>query len=258
MRAWLCRLMKVPAEPALPPGSRESVQVFRAAENFYRLLLLQWGLKQVGAVIGIFVSLSFLRGISQEWSEHLRFWVMAAEFVGIAFYVAQIPFTFLMVRLDYELRWYIVTDRSLRIRSGLFHIREMTMTFANIQHLAVHQGPLQRLLGLADLKVRTAGGGGSEMDPHQQTSKSTVTHIGHFHGVDNAPAIRDLIIERMKEARDAGLGDTDDVTESTRAPGSGEMAGLDAFQAAVAEVRAETGSLHRMVAGERGSAGSPS
>ena len=40
MRDWLYRVLKVPPEPALPPGSRESVQVFRAAENYYRLLLL--------------------------------------------------------------------------------------------------------------------------------------------------------------------------------------------------------------------------
>ena len=243
MRAWLCRILKVPSEPALPPGSRESVQVFRAAENFYRLLLLQWGMKQIGAVVGIIASLAVLRNMSQDWSSQVRFWVQAAEWMGIASFVAQIPFTFLMVRLDYELRWYIVTDRSLRIRSGLFHVREMTMTFANIQHLAVHQGPLQRVLGLYDLKVRTAGGGGAEGDEHQPGSKSSVTHIGHFHGVNNAPAIRDLIIARMKRARDAGLGDTDDIESPDKSPESESANGLKSFRAALAELRLETAGI---------------
>jgi membrane protein YdbS with pleckstrin-like domain len=251
MKAWLCRWLKVPPEPTLPPGSRESAQVFRAALNYYRLLLLRWAGAQVSAVIGIMVSLAFLRGISQGWSEQLRFWVEAAEYAGIAFYVIQVPFTFLMVRLDYELRWYIVTDRSLRIRSGLFHVREMTMTFANIQHLAVHQGPLQRLLGLYDLKVRTAGGGGAEPDPHQQGSNSSATHIGHFHGVDNAPVIRDLILERMKRAHDAGLGDTDDVADSGLAHAAGEGDGMDEFRSAMAAVRTETEALHRTLTHER-------
>jgi membrane protein YdbS with pleckstrin-like domain len=241
-------MLKVPPEPALPPGSRESVQVFRAARNYYRMLLLQWGGAQVSAVIGVFISLAVLRGISQGWSEQVRFWVQAAEYVGIVLYVVQIPFTFLKVRLDYELRWYIVTDRSLRIRSGVVHVREMTMTFANIQHLAVHQGPLQRLLGLYDLKVRTAGGGGSESDPHQGGSKSSVTHIGHFRGVENAPAIRDLILERMKQARDAGLGDTDDVADSEGLAEQGEAQGLDLFRAAMSEVRAEIVGLRQTLA----------
>jgi membrane protein YdbS with pleckstrin-like domain len=226
--------------------------VFRAALNYYRLLLLRWGGAQVSAVIGIVVSVAFLRGVSQDWSEQVRYWVYAAECAGIAFYVIQLPFTFLMVRLDYELRWYIVTDRSLRIRSGLINVREMTMTFVNIQHLAVHQGPLQRLLGLYDLKVRTAGGGASELDPHQQGSKSSVTHIGHFHGVENAPVIRDLILERMKRAHDAGLGDTDDVAESGSAHDAGGGGGMDEFRSAVAAVRTETVALRQTLADVRG------
>jgi membrane protein YdbS with pleckstrin-like domain len=246
------RVLKVPPEPALPPGSRESAQVFRAAENYYRLLLLHWGLKQVSAIIGIVVSLSILEGISQGWSDSLRFWVQAAEWMGIAFFVIQIPFTFLMVRLDFELRWYIVTDRSLRIRSGLLHVREMTMTFANIQHLAVHQGPLQRLLGIYDLKVRTAGGGGAESDQSSAGAKSAVTHIGHFHGVANAPAIRDLIVKRMKQACDAGLGDTDDEMASEWQASGEASAGLDDFYAALSEVQSEVRALRRVWAGPRG------
>ena len=251
MMQWFCQVLKVPPKPALPPGTRESAKVFRAARNFYRLLLLQWGAAQVSAVIGIIVSLFILHGISGNWSEQIRFWVQAAEFAGIAFYLLQLPFTLLLVRLDYEFRWYLVTDRSLRIRTGVVHVREMTMTFANIQHLAVHQGPVQRLLGLYDLKVRTAGGGGSDADSHPQGSKSSVTHIGHFRGVENAPAIRDLILERMKQARDAGLGDTDDVAQPGSTPPAGDRSGLEAFRSAMAEVRVEVAGLHSILKRDR-------
>jgi len=239
--------LKVPPEPALPPGSRESVQVFRAAENFYRLLLARWGIKQVSAVIGIVVSLTLLAHVGRNWSPKVQLLVQVAEWLGVASFVMQIPFTFLMVRLDYELRWYIVTDRSLRIRSGLLHVREMTMTFANIQHLSVHQGPLQRLLGLYDLTVRTAGGGGAEGDETHHGAESSVTHIGHFHGVENAPAIRDLILERMKRVRDAGLGDTDDTTSPPDGSAKEATDSLKDFRAALAEVLAETGKLRQLL-----------
>jgi membrane protein YdbS with pleckstrin-like domain len=240
MKAWLCRLLKVPPEPALPPGSRESVQVFRAARNYYRLLLLQWGATQVSAVIGIVVSLAFLQGISAGWSEEARFWAKTLEYVGIVAYVVQVPFTLLKVRLDFEMRWYIVTDRSLRIRTGVVHVQEMTLTFMNIQHLTVHQGPLQRLLGLYDLRVRTAGGGAEEESSGQPGSNSSLTHVGHFQGVDNAPAIRDLILERMKKAHDAGLGDSDDIDETEVSETS---VGMEEFRGAVAAVRAEATKL---------------
>jgi hypothetical protein len=126
----------------------------------------------------------------------------------------------------------------------------MTMTFVNIQHLAVHQGPLQRWLGLYDLRVRTAGGGSGGEDPNE-TQGSSVTHIGHFHGVDNAPAIRDLITERMKRARDAGLGNPDDIVDTPQGP---EPISLSEFRAAVIEVRGEIAGLSQAVSSVRGTA----
>lgn len=249
MRRWLFQWLKVPPEPALPPGSEVSVRMFRAGENYYRLLLLKWVMKQISAIIGIIVSLTFLKNISEDWSAAAQFWVLAAEWAGIAFFILQIPFTFAMVRLDFELRWYVVTDRSLRIRSGVVRIREMTMTFANIQHISVRQGPLQRWLGLYDLKVRTAGGGGSSDDGHDEGENTKLTHIGHFHGVDNAPAIRDLIVERMKQARDAGLGDTDDGEKAGQSASVELGSDLEAFRNALTELRSETANLRRTLGG---------
>ena len=63
-----------------------------------------------------------------------------------------------LLRLDFELRWYIVSDRACASARGSSRCREKTMTFANIQHIGIRQGPLQRLLGIADVEVRTAGG----------------------------------------------------------------------------------------------------
>lgn len=84
------------------------------------------------------------------------------------------------------------------------------MTFANVQEVSIQQGPLQRLLGISDLKVRTAGGGAASGPPAKQRQQEAQSlHIGYFHGVDNAGAIRDLILERLKQLRDAGLGDPD-------------------------------------------------
>jgi uncharacterized membrane protein YdbT with pleckstrin-like domain len=127
-------------------------------------------------------------------------------------YLVQIPITYAMARLDYELRWYIVTDRSLRIRSGLASVQESTMSFANVQQVVVSQGPLQRVLGIADVRVQSAGGGGGES--HQKGAGESL-HTGVFHGVDNAHEIRDLILERLRRFRETGLGDPD---ESRAAP----------------------------------------
>jgi hypothetical protein len=166
------------------------------------------------------------------------------EWGGIALFVLQIPVTYALVRLDYELRWYLVTDRSLRIRTGLTTVQEATMSFANLQQVVVTQGPLQRLLGLADVRVQSAGGGG---DSHEQKGGDSL-HTGVFHGVDNASEVRDLILERLRVFRETGLGDPDEPAAAppplapapagSAAPAPASAATLAAARELLAEARA--------------------
>jgi membrane protein YdbS with pleckstrin-like domain len=142
----------------------------------------------------------------------------ALKIIGITAYFVQLPVTYLITRLDYELRWYMVTDRSLRIRVGVWKVAESTMSFANIQQVVVTQGPVQRLLGLADVRVQSAGGSSR---PQQQKGEDDL-HQGLFHSVTNAPQIRDLILERLRRFRETGLGDPDE--DRRRVPGPVEHA----------------------------------
>jgi membrane protein YdbS with pleckstrin-like domain len=92
-----------------------------------------------------------------------RSWIvpflLLLEFLAIATFLLSLPLTYGLARLEFEQHWYIVTDRSLRIRTGVLSLSESTMSFANLQQVEVKQGPFQRLLGLADVRVRSAGGG---------------------------------------------------------------------------------------------------
>ncbi len=244
VRNLALKVLKVPAEPIPPAGSHASLQVFRAAKNFYRLLLFRWALKQVGVVVGALVGLHFLGQWTANMNPTVAFWIRLAEWVGLAGVVVQAPFTLVLVRFDYEMRWYIVTDRSLRIRTGIWDIREMTMTFANIQQITVQQGPLQRMLGIADVLVRTAGGGSGGSENGHQKGEHELMHLGFFHGVDNAGEIRDLIQERMRRLRDGGLGDPDDEESAPTPPARSDLG--DRLNAAILEFAREAHSLrHR-------------
>lgn len=174
--------------------------------------------------------------------------IAVIECGGILLYVLQIPVTYALVRLEFESHWYIVTDRSLRIRSGLVSMQESTMSFANLQQVTLSQGPLQRLLGIADVRVQSAGGGsGSAGEGHARDSM----HTGVFHGVDNATEVRDLILERLRLFRAAGLGDPDDHHEvgapATSLPSQTTSAGQPALAAAqemLSEARALRAAVH--------------
>lgn len=246
-RPKVLALLKVPHDPHPPAGSPGSLRVFRAGQTYYRLKLFLWGLRQVGVLAAFLFGLIFLHGwvlhppgfiqgwgpfrfVAQnpEWVRrwHVDLWVLAFEIGGFLIALLQVPFTYAMVRMDYEYRWYLVTDRSLRIRAGLTNIRETTFSFANIQQIVVKQGPLQRLLGLADVVVTTAGGGGHQQPQPGQGLQTEPLHQGVFHAVENAGEIRDLITERLRVLKSAGLGDPDDPDSSHPAiPRAGPAAG---------------------------------
>jgi len=131
MNALLLRLLRVPHEPHPPDGSPESIRIFRAGRNYLRWRVLCWFAAQFGiAIVFLLFTLPPLAFV-----ERTPPWVMdlitLAELLAILGFLAQLPVTFAAVRLDWELRWYIVTDRSLRIRAGLWSLQESTMSFAN-------------------------------------------------------------------------------------------------------------------------------
>jgi membrane protein YdbS with pleckstrin-like domain len=239
VKAWLLRILKVPPEPCPPAGDPNSVRVFRAARNFYRLRLLKWVFGQIAALVGI---LTFFPATAIPDLGPAATPLRIIEMLVLPMFIAQLPFTLLLVRFDYEMRWYIVTDRSLRIRYGIQQIREMTMSFANIQQITIQQGPLQRLLGIADLQVRTAGGGSgdSEGSGSSRGAGGHSLHLGYFRGVENANEIRDLMVARLRQWQDTGLGDPDEPHSSE--PGSlapePETAVLDAARRLLAEAQA--------------------
>ena len=217
LKAIVLRLLKVPPEPQVPAGSPGSLKVFRAAPNFYKLKLFLWLLRQVSGLIGVIVFLIFWHSmLGKKAPTGVNLVIEVSELIGVVAFFVQIPFTYMLVRLDYEMRWYVVTDRSLRIRTGVWNVREATLTFANIQQITVLQGPLQRLLGIYDLEVTTAGGG-SGGGHHSQMAQGDSMHRGFFHGIDNAPEVRAMMLERLRHLRDTGLGDPDEAHQIGRA-----------------------------------------
>lgn len=214
------RFLRVPPRPEAPAGAPGSERVFNAAPNFLWYRIVGWGLKQLSALWGLAAGLYFIRWVPEFPYDHWMHW---AEMLGIATFVAQLPLTLIATLFDYRLRWYIVTDRSLRIREGIFKVQERTMSFANIQNLAVKQGPLQRLLGISDLEVKSAGGGQKQQHGNEQEDD---LHTGYFRGVDNAEEIKTLILDRLRRLRDSGLGDPEEegeLSDPVTAPGASPL-----------------------------------
>ena len=204
LRDVLCALLRVPTAPPEPPqGSHQSIQIFRAAPKFipYRFItlliqLLIFAVFELSAVIFSITRFGFIGK------------VIAAGI--IAFFLGKLLFLYFFVRLDYEMRFYIITDRSLRIREGVWVVRETTLTFDNIQNMSIDQGPLQRLFGIGNLVVDTAGGGMPTFHSKKKEPESDSMHRGTFKGITYPEELRDLILGYLRRVKSSGLGDHDD------------------------------------------------
>jgi membrane protein YdbS with pleckstrin-like domain len=219
---------RVPKEPpTLPAREGEYVASFRPAPGFLRYLKFWFWLLllvvDLGLTVGYLAAAAALVVAGLGW--------VALLLLPVALFVIIAPdlFAYVAIHLRYDTTWYVMTERSLRIRRGVMVIHETTITFENVQNLKVRQGPLQRHFGIADVVVETAGSGGAQ--GHQ--GKAGVSHRGVIEGIDNAPEIRERILSRMRQSATAGLGDE----EPAAAPSS--AAWTTAHLAALREVREE-------------------
>lgn len=240
------RWLRIPPEPDPPPGDEASARVFRAAPKYLQYLKVLWAVgtafSMIVPLIVVVIIIAVIVG-SDGSAAHDGGVIAVLVTVAIllfAIVTAHALFRLAMVHLNFEKRWYLVTDRSLRIREGVATVREITFTFANIQNLSVTQGPIQRILGIADLKVETAGGG-SMASAHQQQTVGLNLHTAYFRGIDNAEELKNLIGARMRGHKDAGLGDHDD--RHHHQPAALPAAENASFQAALEAILLEAKAL---------------
>ncbi len=199
LKRLVCRWLKVEEkQPAPPAGSHDAFQVFRACPAYLAYTLFFWKL-YVAVLILVLVAITVGLFIASGWLA-----LLAVPLVAVAAFKATVFYT--TTRLNYDMRWYVITDRSLLIREGVWVTREITLTFANAQNVRVTQGPLQRLFGFSNVEVDTAGGGSSGSHGDQGAQP----HRAVLRGLDNPNHVRSLVLEQLRRHRTAGLGDPDD------------------------------------------------
>ncbi|HEV3344452.1 MAG TPA: PH domain-containing protein [Pirellulales bacterium] len=193
---WFC----VPdMPPTLPAAPDEKCEAFQPSEGFLKYLKFKFWLVLTlldGAILVLWVVIAAVSPAAGA--------ITALPALAIA--VLPDVVAYLAIHLRYDTTWYVMTRRSLRIRRGIWIIHETTITFENVQNVEVHQGPLQRWFGIADVLVTTAGGG-SEHAAEGRPNASMTAHHGLIEGISHAPQVRDLILSRLRHSRTAGLGD---------------------------------------------------
>ena len=197
----LMALLRVPrTPPELPVAPGETVEAFHPAPGYLRykrlgmhvflaLLLLGLGVGALVAAAAKGPGLALLVGGA-----------------GIAIWLVLAVIGHVWIRLLYDTTWYVMNQRSVRLRTGILLVVEQTFTFENVQNVKVTQGPIQRYFGIADVVLDTAGGGGAT-GQNAEAVQFFSAHRGLLFGLDAAEQVRDLILSRMGRQTGAGLGE---------------------------------------------------
>lgn len=196
----LVNYFRVPKDSPEIPGAGagatiKDAQQFKPAMGFLKYLKFWfWIVLLITDIIfaGLWIATFFIE------------WWLGLILTPIALAIIIVPdiIAFIAIHLRYDTTWYVMTDRAMRIRRGIWLIDERTITYENIQNVKVTQGPLQRHFNIANVIVETAGAGAAA-GKHQ----TTVGNQGRIEGVANAQEIRDRILAKLRDSQSAGLGD---------------------------------------------------
>ncbi len=237
----VARLMRLSFNPPPPVAGARVMQVLQPGKRAHQLHLLRWAAAQASTLLGLLV-VFFAADLIRLWSwlsflEYFTAWnfdvttFLPAEWrlVGVAAtvggFLLQLPLSLAGLWAERRATWYVISDQGVQLRHGLWTTHETSLRYANLQQVVLHQRPLQRLLGLADLVITTAGARQNSDDDEDEKTRRP----GVLADLDLAAAhrLRDEIRSRLPG------------TDAPRPPAApARPLALTAAQQALAEARA--------------------
>lgn len=122
-------------------------ELTRLHPNYAHALRVQAVLTSIPVLIAALV----LEAVSRDQA-----WVPAGVIAGPVLLIALV----LIIRIPmrrYSARGYQMSADRLRVVRGVLFRSDAVVPFSRVQHIDVHQGPLERFFGIATLTLHTAG-----------------------------------------------------------------------------------------------------
>lgn len=192
--------------PTLPVGEGEFLMSFHPSRRYLSYLKLYFWIALLAIDVAIVVGWVAVFAVNP---------LLGAMLALPALVLAVVPdiIAYIAIHLRYDTMWYVMSDRSLRCRRGIWAILEHTITFENVQNVYVTRGPVEQLFGISDIVVETAGAAEGEGQ-----NKFAVGNKAIMEGIDNPEVIRQLIMDRVRASKGAGLGEELEPTRSGWTP----------------------------------------
>ena len=255
----LLHWLKIPDAPLEPLQGATIVYTTSSSQRYHRFLIYKWWILQIVGAIGLFSPffLPYLEALVNNLAERWNFlglftfiglflrgetwflswadesWLPGGIYTLLAFaligYLYQFIFSLVQLWLEKHTRSYLVTDRGIQLREGVWQLHELNMRWSQIEDVTLKQRFWQRWFNIADVVVRSAGGSSSSEDERQSKA-----HTAVFRDIAQPAAFRDLLRSRINATLAAPAQPALEPSSSTPAPATA----LSAAQQLLEEMRA--------------------
>ncbi|GAB3722267.1 PH domain-containing protein [Flavobacterium koreense] len=132
----------------------EEVQLTPLHPKYLKVVLINSSLFIAVLVIGYFLLLIFDKeNISPKFSIQLAIAVVVVSILKLFFSI-----------LGFKKKAYAFRNHDVIYRSGIISTNTMVIPYNRVQHVALHEGFVSRIFGLAKVEIFTAGGSSSDLE----------------------------------------------------------------------------------------------
>lgn len=132
----------------------EEVQLTPLHPKYLKVVLINSLLFIAILVIGYFLLLIFDKeNISPKFSIQLAIAVVVVSILKLFFSI-----------LGFKKKAYAFRNHDVIYRSGIISTNTMVIPYNRVQHVALHEGFVSRIFGLAKVEIFTAGGSSSDLE----------------------------------------------------------------------------------------------
>lgn len=122
-------------------------------KDYFKVMLIQFGIVYGILLIGI-IALYFI-SIKEFIQDKIIYFVIGWLFLLIL--------NFLYLRISFAKKGFAIREHDVIFKSGVISETTTIVTNNRVQHVALHQGMLSRIFGLASIELFTAGGSSSDL-----------------------------------------------------------------------------------------------
>ena len=126
-------------------------------EKNYLKAEIMWAVLFYSIVCIVVIVLKYGFGI--EWAERFGHWILS----GVIFLFV---LSLLVIYFGFFKKSYAIREKDIIYNKGLFWRSSIAIPFNRVQHCEVAIGPIDRMFGLSELKIFTAGGASSDLTIH--------------------------------------------------------------------------------------------